>query len=209
MEEKQQCRGKCCRVGAAAPFVLGLVLALTFGWWVFPDLLYSKKAQPVEFSHSKHMEAGLDLECSSCHYLRADGSFSGLPKLLQCASCHNANVTRGNSEAEKNLIANYVIPKKELVWQAHQSQPDNVFFSHAAHMKDNCLRCHTEWTEQDLCSSCHLTLPELDKNPPRQENMLTGYSRTTMKMWECEQCHAKVGHYKETNSNNACYTCHK
>ena len=34
-------------------FVVGLVLALFIGWVVFPPLLYSKKSQPVAFSHER------------------------------------------------------------------------------------------------------------------------------------------------------------
>ncbi len=213
MEEKQQscCKdGQCCRLGSIAPFILGLVLALAFGWCVFPNLLYSQKEQPVNFNHSQHLNNKENaLECSSCHFLRADGSFSGLPATEKCARCHTPGSKPDVSPAEAKLYE-YLEQGKEVPWRAHQAQPDNVFFSHAAHSAANCLRCHgSAWSEQDLCTACHLTVPELDKNPAVQENMLTGYSRTTMKMWECERCHANPGHYKETNSNNACYTCHK
>jgi hypothetical protein len=126
-------------------------------------------------------------------------------------------------EAEKAFIADYVLTGKEVPWLAHQKQPDNVFFSHAAHFQ-KCYKCHltmrgkqdigTPQNPQKLCMTCHPSLTELDKGIPAERNMLTGYSKTTLKMWQCEQCHANPGHYYydgkgRTAANNACFTCHK
>lgn len=206
MEDKQQKdknAGSCCVYGAA-PFILGLILALTFGWWAFPNLMYSQKQQPVAFNHAVHIDL---MECADCHYLREDGIFAGIPSTADCASCHV--VRQGDSRAEADYIANYVDFEKEVDWLIHQKQPDNVFFSHAAHWLENCQTCHVDFTEKELCTQCHPSVEELDKQIPYLENRLTGYSKKTMKMWQCERCHALPEHYGITNANNACYTCHK
>ena len=201
---------KCC---SQAPFIIGMVVSLVFGWAIFPDLLFSQKEQPVKFTHNTHV-VGQSLECSSCHTLREDGSFSGLPKQESCESCHSS--AQGETKAELDYIKNYVEKGKEVEWLAHQKQPDNVFFSHAAHDLKNCIKCHRQWEAQDVCKKCHVSLEELDKGLVYKENVLTGYSAKTMKMWQCEECHAKPAHWRDNEkiknkarANNACYTCHK
>ncbi len=237
MEENKHCtdvsprRSKCAC--GMLPFLMGILVALAFGWWVFPDLMWAKENQPFFFNHQAHVEnAGMD--CSSCHTFREDGSFTGLPKVSECAGCHadldsmqlsdpTTPEEQAAFEREHFFITNFVLAEREVPWQVHQRQPDNVFFSHAAHF-NKCFKCHltmkgdlnlgTPENPQKLCQTCHLPTTELDKNPPVQVNVLTGYSRTTMKMWECERCHAHPGHFSNfgkgrTNANNACYTCHK
>ncbi len=46
-------------------------------------------------------------------------------------------------------------------------------------------------------------LGKMDNPPAFQRNIVSGYSKMTMKMWKCERCHALKG------QSNACYTCHK
>ena len=217
-----------CACGAI-PFIAGLIVALAFGWWVFPGQVFSKKMQPFHFSHTAHVDAA-GLTCDSCHVLRADGSFSGFPKLESCASCHadldsmqSSEDNKAAYEAERVFITDYVLTGREVPWLAHQTQPDNVFFSHAAHYQ-KCYKCHltmqgklnlgTPENPQKLCMTCHPSLAELDKNMPVERNALTGYSKTTLKMWQCEHCHAHPGHFYNdgkgrTAANNACLTCHK
>lgn len=225
------CRLKCaCGV---VPFLIGVAVALAFGWWVFPDLIYSKQSQPFFFSHSIHLDTA-GLSCADCHSFRADGSFAGLPDLASCAGCHQDIMTaeptadstpkeKAAYEAEKVFVEEYVRTEKEVPWLVHQYQPDNVFFSHAAHF-NKCYQCHltmkgrlnlgTPDNPQKLCMTCHPSVEELDKNIAVASNVLTDYSKTTMKMWECERCHAHPGHFYNdgkgrTAANNACYTCHK
>jgi hypothetical protein len=236
MEEKKNCtcgpQGRK-RLGVAVPFLIGVVLALIFGWAIFPDLMFSDKKQPLFFSHETHTETA-GMSCLDCHSFRDDGSFAGVPDVETCATCHQDMMTaepdkdstpeqKAAYAAEKVLMEDYIQGGKELPWKIHQKQPDNVFFSHATHFKA-CFTCHltmkgdknlgTPEDPQRLCMTCHTPLDELNKNIPVQENVLTGYSRTTMKMWECESCHALPGHFYNdgtgrTAANNACYTCHK
>lgn len=169
------------------PFLVGLVAAIALGWWGFPRVLYSKKVQPIRFSHPVHVD-DMGLDCEYCHYYREDGSFAGMPTTYSCAECHEEAVS--DDPAEIKFVEEYVVPGKEVPWLVYQKQPDNVYFSHIAH--------------EDLdCTECHIDVASMDTPPVFYENRLTGYSKDTMKMWQCERCHAESG------ASNACYVCHK
>jgi hypothetical protein len=123
-----------------------------------------------------------------------------------------------NKQAEREYVVKYLIQGKEVPWLNYQYQPDNVYFSHQAHaaldiaemaeLKNELSSVvdksvFDEPAEQN-CNLCHLK--DIDKNdtpPPFERNVLSGYSKMTMKMWKCERCHALKG------QPNACYTCHK
>jgi hypothetical protein len=172
--------------GGALPFFVGLIFALFLGWAVFPQLLFSKLEQPVYFSHPQHTEdAGMS--CEDCHYVRDDGSFYGLPTTESCAECHSEPLVE--TEAEMYMIENYIEPEKEIEWLVYQYQPDNVYFSHVAHTNYECTECHPN-------------VAEMESPPPVYQNKLTHYTKQTMKMWKCEQCHAEQG------AANGCYVCH-
>lgn len=209
MEDRQlnnaDSKKSCSCAKGAAPFFVGLIVALIFGWWAFPDMMFTKKEQPLRFSHKTHVEdAGM--ECQQCHSLREDGTFAGLPTTESCAECHMEPL--GDNPNEARFITEYVNTGKEVKWLIYQYQPDNVFFSHAAHSMESCNQCH-EFTETELCNMCHIDVASSDTNPPYYENKLTGYSKQTMKMWQCERCHANENHYGITNATNACFVCHK
>lgn len=237
-ENKQHAKSRAAWplcIFSASPFLLGILAALIFGWWIFPDLIYGKEAQPFFFSHEIHTSPDkVGASCADCHSFRADGSFTGRPKLEACEGCHQEIMTdkpgenataqeKAAYESEKIFVEQYVREGREVPWVLHQKQPDNVFFSHAAHFY-KCYTCHltmkdelslgTPEEPEKLCRQCHPSLNELNSNPSVESNVLTGYSRTTKKMWECESCHANPGHYYNfgkgrTAANNACFTCHK
>lgn len=194
--------GSCTRSIAVglAPFVVGLVAALVFGWCIFPDMIFEKNEQPVAFSHKTHLTKAA-LDCTACHALREDGTFYAIPSTADCATCHSKMM--GTTQTEKDYVDNYVKTGKEVKWLKHQVQPDNVFFSHSAHSLRECNTCHT-YTNEELCHLCHT-----DIGTVYRENRLTGYSDTTIKMWQCERCHANVNHLGSTDASNACFTCHK
>ncbi|MCK4388917.1 MAG: cytochrome c3 family protein [Desulfobacterales bacterium] len=202
-------------------FGVGFVVSLFIGWVIFPKIIYCEKHQPIDFSHSVHQEA-VDEGCESCHFFREDGSFSGIPKLENCAECHEEAM--GENPEEAKLIEKYVEPGKEIPWLTYASQPDCVFFSHAAHIKMAELEC----------AACHGRIGDSDHTRPYQCNILTGYSRdiwgwniagmgknawdwmkmddsarmkmdrpARMKMDDCGDCHEKRG------TSNACFVCHK
>ncbi|GAB7022605.1 cytochrome c3 family protein [Salidesulfovibrio brasiliensis] len=122
-------------------------------------------------------------------------------------------------KAELDYLVKFAIPGKEIPWLNYQYQPDNVFFSHAAHQ--NLVIADLKEMEIDLdgvtvskieeieesdqnCDLCHLKgIATNDTPPPFERNIISGYSKMTMKMWQCERCHAQMGQV------NACYVCHK
>jgi hypothetical protein len=183
MEEKRA--SKQC--GGVLPFFIGVLASLVIGWWVFPQVIYSQKTQPIDFSHKVHVE-GEGMDCESCHTFMEDGSFAGLPSNEKCAECHEDLL--GETKAEETYVNEYLKKDIEVPWLVYQYQPDNVYFSHMAHKGFECTDCHPDVGNGD-------TLPTY------YENRISGYSKQTMKMWQCERCHAEVG------TSNACYVCHK
>jgi hypothetical protein len=194
-------------------FILGFVVCLAVGWWVFPKLLYSKKAQPIPFNHKLHTAEVAD-GCASCHYFREDGSFSGIPTLEECMTCHDEAI--GESDAETVFMAEYVYKGREIPWYVYARQPDCVFFSHAAHVRMGHLDCKT----------CHGEVGESETPRVYEENRWTGYSRDIwgkniagikkntydrMKMDDCTDCHdAMTGRRTSVQTqHDACFVCHK
>ncbi len=194
-------------------FFVGLAISLIVGWGIFPQLLYSKKEQPVDFNHKLHVEE-VENGCESCHYFRADGSFSGIPKISDCIECHED--TMGESEAEHVFVTEYVHKGREVPWMVYAKQPDCVFFSHAAHVKMGEISCET----------CHGHIGESDHARAYEENRITGYSRDIwgerisgfkketwerMKMDDCAGCHEEMtGRITSVQTQyDACFVCHK
>ncbi len=212
MEENshEQKRAKCFFLDIG-PFILGLALASAIGWHVYPELMLKQEKQPIEFNHVAHIE-NAGMACSDCHYIREDGTFSGAPTTASCAECHSGPITE--SAEEEKFIVKFVEANVEIKdkWKIYQKQPDNVFFSHAAHNFETCTMCHPDLyeTPQDLCNECHLDVASTTKPPKYRENRISGYSEHTMMMPTCESCHANENHYDGmTRANNACFTCHK
>ncbi|KJS32598.1 MAG: cytochrome C [Desulfatitalea sp. BRH_c12] len=195
-------------------FFIGVALSLVVGWGVFPKLLYSQKNQPFDFNHKNHLEM-VDNGCQSCHFFRADGSFSGSPRLAQCVECHEE--MQGQSEDEAIFVEEYVSKGQEVPWLVYARQPDCVFFSHSAHVngaKMDCITCHG-----------HIGTSESLKT--YEFNRITGYSRDIwgrsisglksnswdrMKMDDCAECHAKYDAVHDSSvqtKRDACFVCHK
>jgi len=194
-------------------FILGLVASLVLGWVIFPQLLYSEKAQPVQFNHVLHNEL-VDDGCESCHFFREDGTYSGVPKLAQCIDCHEE--VQGESEEEAKFVNQYVLKEREVPWLVYSRQPDCVFFSHVAHVKMGQMDCVT----------CHGDIGESESLKPYEANRITGYSRDIwgkniagikfnswdrMKMDDCSECHVRnnVNQGSVQTLRGGCFVCHK
>ncbi len=174
-------------------FILGLAASLIVGWIIYPKLLYSQKKQPIDFNHLLHV-AEVEEACESCHFFREDGSFSGVPKLEQCIECHEE--VQGEDPEEEKFVNEYVLKEKEVPWLVYSRQPDSVFFSHAAHIKQADMDCVT----------CHGHIGESEHTRVYEENRVTKVSRDIwgkniggfkknswdrMKMDDCAECHAR------------------
>ncbi len=189
-----------------ATFMAGLATMLAAGWFGFPRVLYRKIDQPLQFSHRVHTGEKVGLTCDGCHSLKDDGTFAGIPKIEQCATCHAE--AQGTTSDEKRLVQDYVAPKREIPWMVYSLQPENVHFPHAPHLKLANIEC----------ARCHGPHGESDSLRPFQVNRISGYSRDIwgqrisgirtrpwdgMKMTDCARCHDERG------VNNSCLDCHK
>ncbi len=188
-------------------FMVAFLVCFLSGWLLFPKLLYSKKEQPFNFDHQLHTEEIGD--CETCHFLREDGTFSGLPNLESCMECHT-DEPMGETEDEAIFAREYVAKEKEVPWFVYSKQPDCVFFSHAAHITGD---------KPMDCVSCHGHIGESTTSRLYEENRITGYSRDIwgkniwgikkhswdrMKMDDCAECHKE-----ETGHQGYCFQCHK
>jgi len=185
------------------PFAAGAAIMLVAGWAGFPRAIYKSRPQPVDFSHKVHADKA-GQKCEDCHAFRPDGTFAGIPTLDKCAGCHAAAM--GSTVAEKNFVEQYVTPAREPHWAVYARQPENVFFSHIAHVKRAKLSCE----------SCHGDHGTSDHLRPYQQDRVSGYSRNiwqtaervkstraAMTMSACVECHRQQG------LENSCLDCHK
>ena len=168
-------------------FLAGVLAALGLGWRGLPVALNRRVPQPVQFSHKVHADKA-GTKCEDCHSLRDDGTFTGIPALDKCAGCHAQAM--GATQQEKAFIDGYVTPGREIPWQ-----PENVYFSHANHVK----LAHLD------CRQCHGAQGESDKLRPAEIDRISGYSRSAhfLSMDACEDCHRQRG------AANSCLACHK
>jgi hypothetical protein len=204
MSSHQQGKKQRSRADWILLFV-GLVIGSAFGFWATPTILYAEKAQPLQFNHKLHLEQVSD-SCKSCHKLREDGSFSGIPSIQSCKECHEADSPMGDGANEAAFLE-YLKKNQPIPWLVYSRQPDCVFFSHAAHTANAGLEC----------AQCHADHGQTTKLRPYEYNRLTGYSRDIwgtgpiglggpphrMKMDDCAKCHSENG------VNRACFVCHK
>lgn len=194
------------KISGKIPFIAGLVVSLTVGWLGFPLALYKSTNQPLQFNHRMHTGEKVGLTCDACHSLRENGRFSGIPGIEQCTPCHAEPVTK--SADEKLLVEKYIKANQEIPWLVYFRQPENVYFSHANHIKLANLSCER----------CHGDHGSSESLRPFQRNRLSGYSRAIwgqsisgfrtrnnigMKMFDCTRCHEQLG------VKNSCFSCHK
>jgi len=171
-------------------FLAGALAALGAGWLGFPRVIYRTQAQPVDFSHKIHADKA-GTKCEDCHALRGDGSFAGVPALDKCSGCHAAAM--GDTVAEKQFIEKYVTPQREPAWLVYARQPENVYFSHAVHVKRGNLKCERCHGNQGAAASPRV----------HQQDRISGYSRSLLTMDDCIACH------REQHRENSCLDCHK
>lgn len=187
-------------------FFGGVAAALAAGWAGFPYALYERVPQPLQFNHAVHTGEKGGMKCEDCHSLRDDGSFAGIPTLDKCAACHAQPL--GSTPAEKLLVEKYVTRNREIPWAVYSRQPENVYFSHAPHVKLAKLDC----------AECHGSQGKTTSLRPFERNRISGYSRDIwgpniarisfgkrpgMKMDDCIGCH------RQHNLTHSCMECHK
>jgi len=128
--------------------------------------------RPLEFSHSKHLEQGL--ECSDCHAAYEDQDEARPLTAAQCALCHE-EMDQGKPPGR--TVASLFVDGR---YAGTRTRPisDDVIFSHSTHVSSGlaCSVCHQgiERSEQvddslsvgmDTCVSCH----ERAGMPPKEQ----------------------------------------
>lgn len=180
--------------GGAGFFIVGFVIFSLFGWVVFPNFLFEEKHQPINFSHVSHGGEEAGLACEDCHYFRADGSYAGIPSTEKCMECHEGGMgLEGKAAEEEEKLLEFAEKGEEIPWLIYSRQPDNVYFSHAPHVKMAKIECKT----------CHGAMEEKEHPPVYKKNRLHPYSKQVMAMETCEACH------QERGKSNDCFVCHK
>ena len=170
--------------------------------------------------------------CAECHYIDPEEAMDAIAEAGLDPSDYDAIMEaqldviedailsgeEDDRQEEREYLVKYLIQGKEVDWRNFQEQPDNVYYSHAAHMELDIAELAAmkdelstvvdpsvfegEAPEQN-CNLCHLKDAALsDGSELYKRNILTGYSSMTMKMWKCERCHALMG------QSNACFVCH-
>ena len=137
----------------------------------------------IAFDHSIHANLTGVTNCEPCHTYRQDGSFTGLPQIAVCLTCHTESSDAVNAELLKYKTT-------DVPWESHAKQTKKVFFSHKVVKTsvfdngNNKMSCNF--------NVCHGKMGASDS-----------YSGTKqLNRVECEDCHAAL------KISNRCMVCH-
>jgi len=137
--------------------------------------------QPIDFSHKKHIDQGL--ECDTCHRFYMENINSGRPTVDICAECHGEQITE--SQEEKKLIEEYIKKGKEISWRRIYYEPQHVYYPHFRHVKIAEIKCEF----------CHGKVAEMKHGLRKPLKNIS--------MYFCINCH------EQRNISTDCITCHK
>lgn len=147
-----------------AVFVLLILAAILFS----RATALAAPDQPIEFSHKKHDDAGL--ECLFCHSQALRSDIAGIPSVKFCIECHQTIAT----EAEQiQILQGYWDRQEPIPWVAVNDLPDHTYFSHKVHLsaRVSCETCHgpvgtmaqvkpLNTMDMGWCLTCHLEQPD-------------------------------------------------
>ena len=168
---------------------------------VFSDTTYESQSEQLkDWDRIKREEkAAADAEGPKGTY---DSLPRGLPPLTKAYRIHSKADRVGftwpeNEDVEKQVEAEWL----ELLDAMASDDAEAIEHEFGDHM----------FTLVELCLlyTSHLDMASSKKPPVFRENRISGYSQNTMKMWQCEACHANPNHLGSTNASNACFVCHK
>ncbi len=131
----------------------------------------------LPFNHKSHVSVYGASDCETCHAYYENGRYKGIPTVGDCKVCHD-----GSTAKEEAYFKGFKDTDKP--WESFARQPDLVYFSHVAVMKNE---------KKARCASCH----------GDKENS-TGVERIRgkMPMGQCMDCHTAL------KISNACALCH-
>ncbi len=124
----------------------------------------SAPAQPIPFSHRKHVE--MKLPCNFCHTNPGHGVQMTLPPVATCMTCHVSVAT--DKPAIQKLLE-FANAGRQVPWVQVYGVPGFVFWSHDPHLqtKVQCSDCHGDVAKMDAiyratnvttmggCVECH------------------------------------------------------
>jgi hypothetical protein len=149
------------------PLAVGILLAVLLAVLISQRATLSSPKQPIDFSHQRHSQAGVD--CLFCHPNALRSEIAGLPSVQKCVGCHEVIAT---DQPEINAVLGYWEDGQAIPWRPVVNLDDYVFFSHHAHTRAgvSCETCHgnvgqmgsaREVLHMDMgwCLDCHLEQP--------------------------------------------------
>ena len=160
-----------------------LIVIFILGIFSLSHIANPSGNQPIEFSHKKHKDQGV--ECETCHIYIREQSFAGIPKLETCLDCHESALTKS---AEEEKIRSFAKKGMRLEWERVYRLPQHVYFSHRRHVVLANLEC----------KDCHGPIDDTTKPPLKPLK--------TLMMNDCIDCHKKS---KVGNVSTDCIDCHK
>ncbi|HNR89879.1 MAG TPA: cytochrome c3 family protein [Spirochaetota bacterium] len=166
------------------PFLVVLPFSYVISEKACGSLMSFHAKKPIPFNHKSHITKYGAANCETCHGYYENGRFKGLPTVGECKACHTDNDAGKTPEQarSKPFFANY--KDGDRPWEAFAKQPDLVYFSHMAVMKNE---------KQARCSSCHGL---------KEDSMTTAKIKGKMPMGQCMDCHTAL------KISNACMVCH-
>lgn len=146
------------------PIVVGILLAVLLAVVISQRATLSSPEQPIDFSHQRHSQAGV--ECLFCHPNALRSDIAGLPSVEKCAGCHEVIAT---DRPEIQEVLGYWEDGKPIPWRRVVNLDDHVFFSHHPHSRAgvSCETCHGDVSQMGTarevlhmdmgwCLDCHL-----------------------------------------------------
>jgi hypothetical protein len=146
----------------------------------------------VPFQNAELRNASEVRRCVACHRGAWSASAATIPSVATCQLCHEGGVQVARRDDENALGLTLVRAHntehasldQDIPWIQINTMPDNVYFSHTAHVRFGSM----------ACTSCHQDVRDL-QSPP---SIVRVYSMT-----ECLTCHVQKG------VSTDCLTCHK
>jgi hypothetical protein len=130
-------------------------------------------------------------ECVACHRGAWGQVAATIPSVATCMGCHEGVLQQSRSNgsiipvvSRQSPIVNRKSTIVDIPWIQINTMPENVHFSHTAHVRFASI----------ACTSCHQDVRELTSPP----TIVRVFSMT-----ECMTCHVEKG------ASIDCLTCHK
>jgi hypothetical protein len=139
--------------------------------------MHLQAKKPIPFNHKTHTTKYNASDCGFCHTYSENGRFTGIPTIGSCKQCHD-----GSAAMKKAMFDKY--KDSDVPWESFAKQPDLVYFSHIAVMKNN---------KQARCGSCH---------GDKANATTTSFIKGKMHMGQCMDCHDAL------KISNKCAVCH-